>query len=128
MPEPPIYADYTMSARTDDFFRWFAQVADPHWENGNVQAPTGWFALLKPDRSDIAEYATGFGDPYVSQGSVLPAYRWYLYQVNDDGLVWAHSYEGLDGLRPDEEQRRRALADFHRLTRLYTIWGIEVYQ
>lgn len=121
MPESPIYADYTMAAITDSFFKWITMEVSPAYADGNTKAPTGWFCAERVERDDVALYVSETGDARLSTARlVMPG--WYLIQHDDDGLVWAHSYEGLDGLREEKAQRRRCMADFSRLTRMYNRW------
>ena len=125
MGDNTIYSDFVMAAVTDDFFRWYTNWEMASWADGQVDAPTGWFAVCNIDRSDVAEYTAESGDPTISR-HVKPTPGWFLVQIDNLGMVYTVSYEGLDGSRPVDEQRRRALADFNRLSRMYYKWWVEV--
>jgi hypothetical protein len=122
MADNTIYADYVMAGATDAFFKWlsFETGGGFAWDDGNVEAPTGWFAVERVESEDVALFASDNGDPTI--GAYVKPNRWYLVQINSDGIVYTVSYEGLDGQRPEKEQRRRALADFNRLRRHYVAW------
>lgn len=120
----PIYSDFTMPGRTDALFRWLTGQDMPQYADGQVDTPTGWFAAIDPSAAEIREAAAILDDPHV--GAFLKVGHWYLVRIDGAGLVWAESYEGLDGFRPVEQQRRRALADFNRLTRRYNRYLDEV--
>jgi hypothetical protein len=119
MSDNTFYGDFVMAAVTDDFFRWLTNEQIPTWADGHVDSPTGWFAVVKPEVEDVLAYIQEFGDPYIS---VKAPDGWFLVQIDTLGFVYTVSYEGLDGLRPAWEQRRRCLADFNRLSRLHASW------
>lgn len=123
MSDNTIYSDFVMAGATDNFFRWYTGWEMPAWADGNVEAPTGWFAVCTVDSADIAQHYFESGDYSVTsyfKRPMLGAY--YLVQIDSLGFVYTVSYEGLDGQRPIWDQRRRALADFNRLRRLYIQW------
>lgn len=107
MPTAPLYAEFVVAGQYDGFFRWHTSMFDPSQEDGNVEAPTGWFAVIEATSENIAAYASA-GNPHASR---LTPGR-YLFQQDNDGIVWVHEYRS----------ERRLLADYHRLTRLYTDW------
>lgn len=126
MTDLTIYGDFVMASRTDDFFRWLTIQQMPTWADGHVDAPTGWFAVVRPEREDLIAYVQESGDPALSDSRLVKPTWWYVVQIDQLGFVYTISYEGLDGLRPNNDQRRRALADFNRLTRQYGEWAAEM--
>lgn len=122
MTDNTIYGDFVMAQRTDDFFRWLISEQMPTWADGNTEAPVGWFAVVRPEREDLIAYVQESGDPALSNSRLVKANQWYVVQIDTRGFVYTISYEGLDGLRSESDQRRRALADFNRLTRHYSAW------
>lgn len=114
------YGDFTMAGITDPFFKWLTNEPTPEFADGDVESPSGWFALVRVESDDFENYFVATGDdppaPYVRIG------YWYLVQIGSDGIVWTHSFEGLDGRRLPSQQRRRGLAGFSWLTRQYNQW------
>ena len=82
MGDNTIYSDFVMAAVTDDFFRWYTNWEMASWADGQVDAPTGWFAVCNIDRSDVAEYAAESGDPTISR-HIQPTPGWFLVQIDN---------------------------------------------
>lgn len=122
MPTPPIYAEHTAPGRADSLLRYIANQDTGPWTAGHVEASTGWFMTTMIDSTDIAEYASEFGDPWITeQHNFEPGY--YMIQINNDGLIWGHYYGPPNiGHQWDNIPRRRMLADFNRMVRLFREW------
>lgn len=102
--------DKSTTMESDSFFRHLDQDFFESTD-GHVDAPTGWFGLLRVDAS--LRDAVG-----VASGDFVPASiddGLYLVRVNDSGMVWA--------LQADVEIGTRFV--FNELVKEYTDWAAE---
>lgn len=112
------HAKFVAPGRTDRFFKWLDEDEFVS-TNGNVEAPTGWFGLLNLTREKIAEWVATDGDPWMSERRNFEP-GWYIVNVNNDGLVWAHGY-GEDVTFNEEGAR----ADYATLEARYSRWDTD---
>jgi len=100
-----------MSSRADDFLRYYL-TENPGDESGHVEAPTGYFAKVQIVQSEIAEWVSSEGDPWMSERRNF-APGWYIIQVNNLGFVHGFQY-------PSQEA---AQTDFDEADREYEVWA-----
>lgn len=93
-----------MMGYTDDVFRYLVNTMEHVVEaDGEVEAPTGWFAHLdRPSRSALAHAVSITGSPRAGESGVFdPEAIGYLVRINSDGLIWAHEYKYHSDLAVD---------------------------
>lgn len=107
------------SAYADRMFRWLASGDLVEEDTGSVDAPMGHVARIRVDEKDIAEYASEFGDPWVTEAHNVET-GWYLITTTDTGVVWAHYYGSADSTQDLANQ----IVDFREIERAYAVWSV----
>ena len=93
--------------------RSFRTITLGGWANlsdGDVEAPTGFFALVHIEPNELAELKAAFDDEY---GFVLPMPGSYLYGQDSNGNSSVTEYLTLD----------RALEAYNQLSREFALWS-----
>lgn len=106
-----------MPSYTDDVIRYLLNDGPPDYADGEVDAPTGWFAILIPTRDEIAHAVSITGSPRAGEAGVFAFGAAYGVRVNGDGIVWAHEYTDVD---PQSEES--VYADFDRMVEDHEKW------
>lgn len=98
-------------SRTQESDRFFKSIPADWYESddGNVEAPTGWFGLVDIDDDFRQSW------PSADTGESIPASvedGYYLVTIDNNGLVWAEQAPIRSG----------TLANFREKQREYSVW------
>lgn len=102
------HADHVAAGAADPFLRAIDPVGYES-EGGDVEAPTGHWALVHVSRDMVRQWVSAEGDVWLSHERNFPT-GWYIVITDQAGFVYGHHYAGGDfdpGLSADLE----ALAD-----------------
>ncbi len=100
-----------MPSRSDEFIKRQIAKQEEYDSNGNVEAPTGWFAELDIEPPMIARYVSEVGDPWMSEIRNFPS-GLFIVKQDSDGLVWAYHYEDQATLDADYAEADAAYAEW----------------
>jgi len=109
-----------MPSYTDDVIRYLLNDGPPDYADGEVDAPTGWFAILTPTREEIAHAVSITGSPRAGEAGVFRLGASYGVRQNSDGIVWAYEYVDVD---PQSDES--VYHDFDRAVDEYASWSMD---
>lgn len=107
-----------MPSYTDDVIRYLLNDGPPDFADGDVEAPTGWFAILLPTREEIAHAVSITGSPRAGESGVFVPGAAYGVRQNHEGIVWAFEYTDVD---PQSDES--VYHDFDRAVDAFNAWS-----
>lgn len=101
-------AESVAAGHADPFLKW---IEDFEADSGNVEAPTGWFALVHITRGTVADWVSQEGDPWMSERrNFTPG--WYILQVNHLGFIHGWYYADATAAERDYADLDRAYGEW----------------
>jgi hypothetical protein len=107
-----------MLSYTDDVFRYLVNSAPPDYADGDVEAPTGWFAIVIPLPGELAHAVSITGSPRAGEAGVFAPGAAYGVRLDVYGNIWAFEYTDVD---PQSDES--VYYDFDRAVEEYNQWS-----